>query len=378
MGDQQVHLVTGATGFIGGALVTELLRRTGDRVVMLVRPSVEGAGSAEARGIGAIAHAIAIYGAEVVPEELRERCRVVVGDIGAPGCGVEDAGAIGAVEQVWHCAASLRYEDRHRAEIEATNVGGTGHVLELARRVGATTFNDMSTAYVAGRRSGTIAECLVDAVECNNHYERSKVAAEKLVSGTAGMRWRILRPSVVVGHSRSFAGATTAGFYGFLRQLVQFRGMIERTQQGLLGRCPLALRVDPQAAIDLVPVDQVAEEAVRIGLSDMAGVFHLTHPAPPRLGLVLDTMFELVGMPPPRYVERAAELDWLGSRFDDRLDFYGSYLRSDKCFERVRTAAAIGPEPVAGLHFDAGAVAALGRPYLAALQAGRRNLPVAR
>ena len=33
------HLVTGATGFVGSALVLELLRCTEDRVVCIVRPS---------------------------------------------------------------------------------------------------------------------------------------------------------------------------------------------------------------------------------------------------------------------------------------------------------------------------------------------------
>ncbi len=32
------HLVTGATGVVGGALVLELLRRTDDVVLALVRP----------------------------------------------------------------------------------------------------------------------------------------------------------------------------------------------------------------------------------------------------------------------------------------------------------------------------------------------------
>ncbi|WP_437900207.1 SDR family oxidoreductase [Sorangium sp. So ce124] len=40
---KEAHLVTGATGFIGGALVLELLRRTDDDIVAMVRPGDTGA-----------------------------------------------------------------------------------------------------------------------------------------------------------------------------------------------------------------------------------------------------------------------------------------------------------------------------------------------
>lgn len=367
------HLITGSTGFIGGALVLELLRQTRDAIVVIVRP---GDTSAADRFHGSIGHAIAIYQSDIDMAEVWDRCRVVAGDVTAPDCGLREE--LGRVTQVWHSAASLRYENRHCDEIRATNVEGTRHALALAERAGAEAFNYVSTAYVAGRATGVIHERPVADVCTNNHYERSKVDAERLVAGASSLRARVLRPSIVVGHSRTLAATSFSGFYGFVRNLVQFRGMVERAQAGLLARTPLSIRLDAGAPINLVPVDQVARQAVRIGLSDAAGVFHLTHASPPTVGDVVRTIFEVLGLHPPEFVDSAEALDWLGARFDQRLDFYGSYLIGDKRFDRGRSDAVLGSEREAEVVHDRAAIAALARWYLTHLDAQRANLPVAR
>lgn len=367
--DGPLHLVTGATGFVGAALVLELLQRTSDGVVALAR-----APGAEARFRDGLAHAARAYGV-LLPREALDRCRVLVGDVQQPGCGI---GPIdGEVDQVWHCAASLRYEDRYEADIRATNVGGTENVLALARRLGARCFNHVSTAYVAGRNEGEIAETSVSNTCANNAYERSKIEGERLVLAATGMQTRIFRPSVVVGHGRTLAATTFSGFYGFVRQLVQFRGMMERTQQGLLKRTPMRIRLDPDAEINLVPVDEVAAETVEIGLQPQSsGIFHLTHPSPPTVGEAVRTIFAIVGLHEPLFVQSASELGWLDAKFDERLDFYGSYIRGDKRFSRARTDAALGkpaPRP-----WSTERMAELGRWYLPILEQERRKLPVAR
>ena len=370
----RTHLVTGATGFLGGAWVLELLQQTRDPVCAVVRPGTQGA---EARFRAAITHAAAAYGTPLPPGAL-DRCTVVAGDLLQPGCGIDPADT-GPVAQVWHCAASLRYENRYADEIRATNVDGTRHVLQLAERLGADTFNYTSTAYVAGRKTGTIAEEPANVGATNNAYETSKIDAEALVSAADTMRVRIFRPSVVVGHARTLAATTFTGFYGFLRQLVQFRGMVDRTQHGLLARTPLRIRLDPDARINLVPIDAVAREAVHIGLAeDATGIFHLTTRSAPTVGTCVRTMFEILALHPPLFVDDADSFEWLDARFDERLDFYGSYIRGDKVFERVRTDRTLGDAVRSEVTYGVPRIRAMARWYLRVLEQERRALPAAR
>lgn len=367
---RETHWVTGATGFIGAALVLELLRRTEHDVVALVRASPPD--DAATRFRRAITQAALLYEDEPLLAEL-ERCRVVEGDITSPGCGV--TGPLeGGVAQVWHAAASLQFEDRHREAIRATNVEGTRHVVALAERLGARALNYVSTAYVAGRATGVIRERREPEASTNNHYERSKVDAEAIVAA-APMQVRILRPSIVVGHGRTLAATNFSGFYGFIRQLVQFRGMMERTQQGLLQRTPVRLRVDPDGGLDMVSVDVVAREAVAIAeREDSEGVFHLTHPAPSSIGEVIRAVFAMMRLHAPIFVASREDLSWLDAQLDKRLDFYGSYIVGHKRFERARTDAVL-PEP--GAHAEV-PFEALGRWYLERLESERHNLPAAR
>ncbi len=369
----QTHLITGATGFVGAALVLELLERTPHDIVALVRPNQIGASE---RFRQALCKAAEVYDSLDLLAELG-RCRVVAGDLFADGCGVD--GLIdGGVTQVWHAAASLRFENRYRDEIRATNVEGTRRVLALAERLGAESFNYVSTAYVAGRATGSIPESRVrvDAIETNNHYERSKIDAEALV-GASPMRTRIFRPSIVVGHSRTLAATAFSGFYGFIRQVAQFRGMVNRTQQGLLERSPVRIQIDLHADANLIPVDAVVHEAVAIAeLDTSAGIFHLTHPSPPKVSTSMQTIFELLELHEPIFVSEREGFTWLDEQFDKRMDFYGSYIIGDKRFERARTdAAQTGSEPFA---YSSVPVEALCRWYLDTLEASRRNLPVAR
>jgi hypothetical protein len=194
-----------------------------------------------------------------------------------------------------------------------------------------------------------------------------------------GMRVRVFRPSVVVGHSRTLGATTFSGFYGFVRQLVQFRGMTDRLHAGMLERTALRLRVDPDGAIDLVPIDVVAREAVDIALSAAnEGVFHLTHANAPSIGLTICTLFAMLDLHEPEFVRTTSDLGWLDQKLDKRLEFYRSYITSDRRFDRSRSDAALGSKRRADGEYDAARIDALGRWYLARLQRERAAMPVAR
>jgi nucleoside-diphosphate-sugar epimerase len=339
-----IHMVTGGTGFVGSAVILELLRQTDAEIVCLVRPGHQ---TVEERLYRALETAGQAYGLEDhFLQAAKKRCHAIPGDVSLPSCGITGRFPE-RVEQFWHCAASLQYEDRYKEEIYATNLHGTLHALELARTLHLSGhFNYISTAYVAGRRTGLISEQLMPTNDTNNHYEASKVEAESAVANAHDFPTRILRPSVVMGHSRTFAAANSfTGVYGFMRKLLQFKGAMSRVQEGLLSREAIRMYAGPTVPMNLVPIDLVASQAVQIALSTSPEqIFHLTNVTPPTISQILFPLFEEVGLKQPELAESRTHFSWIDKKFDQGITFYSSYLVGAKTFDRTHTDAVVGKQ----------------------------------
>lgn len=338
------RLLTGATGFVGGAVVLELLDKTDDPVIALVRGKDD---SEATRRLHDTLSAMADgYGRSDLHPEILRRTVAVHGDMTVDGCGV-DLTTVPPVDEVWHCAASLRYEEEYRTEIEAQNVQGTANVLELAGKVGASTFNYVSTAYVAGSRTDLIAEGPVtDRSVANNCYEQTKMRAEALVEAAAGdMRIRILRPTVVIGHSVTRHGLNWSGLYGFARQVLVFKKTASRKLGTFLSHARVRLLADPDTVVNLVPVDIVARNAVAISLSDSTETyFHLGNSDGPKVRDMVTQIFELIGLREPLWVDDRDGFTAIDEALDGGMNFYRSYLRYNKRFDLTNTAAVCGPD----------------------------------
>lgn len=337
----RIHLVTGATGLVGGAVALELLEATEDIVLCLVRP---GATDAQARLRDALTEAATAYRRVHLVPEIERRCHALAGDIVQPRCGL-DPDDVRDVELVWHCAASLRFEDRFAAEIHEINVQGSRHVLDLAGTMRAPVLNYVSTAYVAGTRTGLIFEQpATDLSLANNAYEHSKMVAEHEVSQSE-LPWRILRPSIVIGDSVTHAATTFSGLYGFASAVLLFERGIHRRFGHVLEHRRTPLRVERDVRMNMIPVDLVAANAVRIGLSgDRARIYHLTNSADISAADTVAEVFHRVGLPDPQLVSDIRRLTALDRILDDAIDFYRQYLRSPKTFDRTNTDAVCGPQ----------------------------------
>lgn len=338
-----IHLVTGGTGFVGAALILELLQQTDADILCLVRPEK---GDIDTRLYQSLRNAAVAYGYDRrIMALAQKRCSALTGNLNASLCGYAPTSTLGAVEQFWHCAASLKYEPEHQREIYETNVYGTQRALELARRLHVQSFNYISTAYVAGKRSGLVREELLEGHATNNMYEDSKLAAEHAVAAITEFHARIFRPSIVVGHSQTCAvSGSFTGFYA-LMQNVSKLGVLSRLQMGASTAPTLHLCVDPTCPMNVIPVDAVAQQIVRIALSSSnASIFHITNSTPPPLRMLLSPIFRAGGVKEHVFVSSKNDFTALDHLLDLAMDFFSAYTTGAKLFDRSQSNAALGDD----------------------------------
>ncbi|HEX5712201.1 MAG TPA: SDR family oxidoreductase [Solirubrobacterales bacterium] len=340
-----VHLVTGATGFIGAALVLELLDQTAGEVACLVRPGHDPE-RARTRLTDALERAFRLYDRDDLLPAIGERCQAVPFDLRNQD-ELAPSSLPAGITEVWHSAASLRFKQEQRDKIVEQNVEGTRRLLQLATAAGAYRFNYISTAYVAGKRTGLILEEPArDPSVANNAYEESKILAERMVDEWPELRTRIMRPSIVIGHSGTFAAVSNTGLYGFILGVQSARKEVEGKKLGAyLSRRSVRVRGDGEAPLNLIPVDVVARNAVQISRSDSnARVFHLVNSTPPLSSQVGRAAFAALGMAEPRWVDDDDEFTLIDEELDQhpRTGFFRSYLSRERVFDLANTNAAIG------------------------------------
>ncbi len=169
--------ITGASGFVGGAVLSKLLE-AGLAVRALVRPSSR-------------VDDLTRLGVELVEGDLRDRSSI--------------AAAMAGSRYVFHVAADYRLWARNRSEIFASNVDGTRNVMEAALRAGVErVVYTSSVATLALRPDGAPADesRLLSEAEGIGAYKRSKIAAERLVCAMVAARNLpavIVNPSTPIG-----------------------------------------------------------------------------------------------------------------------------------------------------------------------------------
>lgn len=247
------YFITGGSGFIGRRVIDRLLTVEPDaQIYALVR-----AGS------------LSRFSELLDAQGSAERVTPVVGDLTAPGLGLAEAD-LPDIDHVVHLAAI--YDMAADAESQqAANVDGTSRVADFALTRDAM-LHHVSSIAVAGDFRGTFTEGDFDLGQgLPSPYHRTKFEAERVVRDREGLRWRVYRPSIVVGDSRTGEMDKIDGpyyFFGYLRTL------------GLLPSM-LALPMPDLGGTNMVPVDYVAQGIVAL-LSvdpDRSGlVYHLSDP----------------------------------------------------------------------------------------------------
>jgi dihydroflavonol-4-reductase len=261
--------VTGASGFIGGALATRLLER-GDDVTGLAR-------SDEA------AAAIARRGAEVARGNLLDEDSLAAG---MKGCAV-----------VFHAAGVNTHCPSDPAMLLRVNVEGTEAAVRAAARADVPRMVFTSSAAALGEPAGTVGrEDTTHRGSYLSDYDRSKHLAEQGAFRTAqrlGVELVAVNPSSVQGPGRASGTGRFLIAYlnGRLRVFVDTYVSVVDIADTVDGHLLAAARGRSGQRYVLNGATIPSREALRI-VSELSGISERVHMAPPALARSAATLAE--------------------------------------------------------------------------------------
>ena len=249
--------VTGATGFVGSAVVRQLLE-AGSEVAVLVRP-------------GSQRDNLAGLPVEIIVGDLADTELLTRGMAGR--------------QALFHVAADYRLWSRRPQDLYESNVDGTAHAMEAALRSGVerivytSSVATLATASqgVAGSeaRPGSLDDMI-------GHYKRSKFLAEQLVREWVAQRGL---PAVIVNPSTPIGP-----------------GDIKPTPTGKIIRDAAAGRIPAfvDTGLNLVHVDDVARGHLQAWARGAVGECYVLGGEDMTLRQILTEVASLMGRSPPR------------------------------------------------------------------------------
>jgi len=277
---------TGLTGSLGSSLGCQALKK-GMRLSALVRDTTYK--SARKR----IRTCLEICGSS----EYEGFVDIVQGDIQKPGLNIPEAFDFSSIKAVINCAGNTEFRDSKAELNHRTNVEGTRNILELATRLNVPVIH-VSTAYIAGCRTGTIKENEVNVGQSfQNSYEESKLKAEVLVhqwSKKTGLPAIILRPSIVLGGWNDGHTINFMTLYDFMQAF----DVISKRMPDMAFR----VSADPESTLNLIPVDWFAEASWEVISRGIPGTYHMTNPSPTSLNHLREYFSSIFGMDKIRFV----------------------------------------------------------------------------
>ena len=246
--------LTGSTGFVGQSLLAEWLKKPNINLWVLLRPRGQTSALERLQKLKSD-----LSKRENIPlTSMEDRIHVVEGDIERDRLGLPESSyneLARKINRITHSAASVHL-DLSESESYKMNVEGTKRILDLAEKAmefgGLERFNYLSTAYVAGKRTGIIFENELDQGQgFVNSYEKTKLQAEKEVHAhMSRFPVSIFRPSIIVGHTKT--GWT-----------LNFNVIYAPLKLTYMGKIPI-LPGSKHTRLDTVPIDYVTQAIIHL------------------------------------------------------------------------------------------------------------------
>jgi len=344
MSDRKSILITVATGFLGSHLAARFLEN-GCRVTVLARAS----NNASPRS--RVQHVLREVGVSHF-----DNLAVYEGDISLPDVGLNECARkqiVSATDEVWHCAASLSFQEQDREEIYRMNVDGTRHVIDLVKQMRSRRIQHVSTAYIAGDRQDVALETEINVGQrFKNAYEESKCQAELLIAdeqSKGAIVASVYRPSIVIGDSKSGRATHFHGVYAFIRALWAMLQRFRRRMSPQPGPVKVPLRVlgVETHTLNFVPIDYVVDAMIEISRrpDSAGGTYHLANPSPTENRMWLPNICRLLQA---EGIQLVGENSFLKtpmtkreSLFQKRMAFYYQYLQGEPRFDCRRALDAL-------------------------------------
>lgn len=266
------YFLTGASGFIGKRLVKKILARKGTVVHFLVRDDK----------VEKLAKLYQYWGVD------RTRAVPIKGDITEVGLGIKAADQKmleGKIKHFYHLAAIYDLKADEKSQVRV-NVEGTRNVVQFANQIKAGCLHHVSSIAAAGLYAGKFREDMfVEADGLDHPYFSTKHDSEGIVRKDARVAFRIYRPGLVIGDSKTGEIDKIDGPYYFFKLIQRLRKLLP----------PWVPMIGIEGGrINLVPVDFVVDAIDHIShiAKARSNCFHLVDPDPMRVGDVLNTFCE--------------------------------------------------------------------------------------
>lgn len=255
-------LLTGATGFLGAHLLSDLLENSKANIFCLVR--AKDRKEAENRLLQNLYRYFPKF------ELPKDRVIALPGDLSRPSLGLNDQDyqlISQKSEIIYHCGASVHHVYDYKT-LMAPNVLSVIEMLKLAINDPLKKVVYISTLSIAEEKLGEIQEEFITEdppLTLTGGYEQTKWMAEKLLAEASkrGIPVQIFRPSTIIGHS--ITGISSYENDHLLRLL---KGCIQ------MEKSP-----DWDLTLDMLPVDFISNLIIKVSLdkNNKNKVFNLSN-----------------------------------------------------------------------------------------------------